>query len=246
VFGIIDKIARQPHEISVEKLAALGLDRGVIDQIFALMQLSSVGDLRRTYGHVDALSDRITELTRYFEYLERLDVAEWVTLDLSIVRGLAYYTGIVFELFDARGEFRAICGGGRYDTLLQSLGGADLPALGFGMGDVVLGELLRARGLMRGESTAPEFWVASDDPTLVPEVLSVATALRRGGASVEYALRAQQLGRQLRAANAAGAAQVVIVRAGYDATHELTLKSLASGDERRIRLGENGAIEPLT
>ena len=66
----------------------------------------------------------------------------------SIVRGLAYYTGIVFELFDAKGEFRAICGGGRYDTLLAALGGTDLPALGFGMGDVVLGELLRERGLM--------------------------------------------------------------------------------------------------
>ena len=64
------------------------------------------------------------------------------------MRGLAYYTGIVFELFDAKGELRAICGGGRYDTLLQSLGGVDLPALGFGMGDVVLGELLRERGLM--------------------------------------------------------------------------------------------------
>ena len=71
-----------------------------------------------------------------------------MTLDLSIVRGLAYYTGIVFELFDATGEFRAICGGGRYDNLLAALGGVDLPALGFGMGDVVLGELLRARGLM--------------------------------------------------------------------------------------------------
>ncbi len=69
-------------------------------------------------------------------------------IDLSIVRGLAYYTGMVFELFDANGEFRAICGGGRYDNLLGALGGVDLPALGFGMGDVVLTELLRDRGLL--------------------------------------------------------------------------------------------------
>ena len=73
----------------------------------------------------------------------------WVTIDLKIVRGLAYYTGIVFELFDAKGELRAICGGGRYDKLLQSLGGVDLPALGFGMGDVVLAELLRDAGCCR-------------------------------------------------------------------------------------------------
>ena len=81
-------------------------------------------------------------------------------LDLTIVRGLAYYTGIVFELFDAKGEFRAVCGGGRYDTLLESLGGVDLPALGFGMGDVVLGELLRARGLMPRGAGGGDFWVA--------------------------------------------------------------------------------------
>ena len=87
---------------------------------------------------------------------------EWVTLDLSIVRGLAYYTGIVFELFDAKGELRAICGGGRYDKLLKSLGGVDLPALGFGMGDVVLGELLRDRGLMPPATLGPQVWVAAE------------------------------------------------------------------------------------
>ena len=87
--------------------------------------------------------------------------ASWLRVDLSIVRGLAYYTGIVFELFDRSGEFRAICGGGRYDTLLQSLGGADLPALGFGMGDVVLGELLRAEGAdARRRKRAADYWIA--------------------------------------------------------------------------------------
>ena len=76
-----------------------------------------------------------------------MGLGEFVEVDLTIVRGLAYYTGTVFELFDAGRELRAICGGGRYDNLLQALGGVDLPALGFGMGDVVLGELLRERGL---------------------------------------------------------------------------------------------------
>ena len=70
--------------------------------------------------------------------------------DLRIVRGLAYYTGIVFEIFDRKGEFRAICGGGRYDRLLELVGGEPLPATGFGMGDVVLTELLADRGLLPG------------------------------------------------------------------------------------------------
>ena len=100
----------------------------------------------------------VEEFARYLGYVPALlgGDASWLRLDLSIVRGLAYYTGIVFELFDRSGEFRAICGGGRYDTLLESLGGADMPALGFGMGDVVLGELLRAKGLMTpAEQRAP-------------------------------------------------------------------------------------------
>ena len=84
---------------------------------------------------------------RVVDALDAMGLGEFVEVDLTIVRGLAYYTGTVFELFDAGRTLRAICGGGRYDGLLQALGGVDLPALGFGMGDVVLGELLRERGL---------------------------------------------------------------------------------------------------
>ncbi len=185
-----------------------------------------------------AVAERLAELERYFGYLAALGLGEWVELDLKIVRGLAYYTGIVFELFDAHGEFRAICGGGRYDTLLQSVGGVDLPALGFGMGDVVLGELLRARGLMRAESTAPDYWVAYGAPAQVGEAMRVAQALRRGGASVEYALRVQQLGRQLKAAASAGAPNAVIVRED----HTLILKSLVSGEERTVRLTDGRLV----
>ena len=78
-----------------------------------------------------------------------MGLGDFVEIDLTIVRGLAYYTGTVFELFDAGRTMRAICGGGRYDNLLEALGGVELPALGFGMGDVVLGELLKDRGLLR-------------------------------------------------------------------------------------------------
>ena len=76
-----------------------------------------------------------------------MGLADFVDLDLTIVRGLAYYTDTVFELFDAKKSLRAICGGGRYDNLLEHLGGVALPAVGFGMGDVVLRELLKDQGL---------------------------------------------------------------------------------------------------
>ncbi|HVA58507.1 MAG: histidine--tRNA ligase [Gemmatimonadaceae bacterium] len=238
VFAVLDKIERQPLEVSREKLAGLGLAEGPVERVVGLSGRVSIDGLRSEYGGDAAVAERLAEMDRYFGYLAAMGVADWVDLDLKIVRGLAYYTGIVFELFDAHGEFRAICGGGRYDTLLQSLGGVDLPALGFGMGDVVLGELLRARGLMRAESTAPDYWVAYGEPAQLAEAMRVAQVLRRGGASVEYALRAQQLGRQLKAAAAAGAPEAVIVRED----HTLILKSLASGEERAVRLTEGRLV----
>src|SRR5207248_5600622 len=120
------------------------------------------------------------------------------------------------ELFDARGEFRAICGGGRYDNLLKSLGGIDLPALGFGMGDVVLGELLRARGLS-AVPAEPDFWVAATEDGDLRDVMVAATELRRAGASVEYALRSQTLNKQRKAASSAGATYFITVGADFAA-----------------------------
>ncbi|HTE46683.1 MAG TPA: hypothetical protein VK636_15630, partial [Gemmatimonadaceae bacterium] len=107
-------------------------------------------------------------------------------------------TGIVFELFDVKAELRAICGGGRYDNLLHSLGGVDLPALGFGMGDVVLSDLVRERGLFPTTGIGPQVWLAAnpDDPTSEYDVRELATKLRRAGVSVEYALKQQSLNSQ--------------------------------------------------
>jgi histidyl-tRNA synthetase len=238
VFAVMDKIERQPMDVSREKLGAAGLADGVVDRIVALSGRVSLDGLRAEYGGDPAVAERLDELARYFDYLAALGVEPWVDLDLKIVRGLAYYTGIVFELFDAHGTFRAICGGGRYDTLLKSLGGVDLPALGFGMGDVVLGELLRERGLMPATLPGPDFWLAYSDPHQLTDAMRLAQALRRSGSSVEYALRPQQLGRQLKAAAAAGAPEAVIVR--EDGT--LILKSLASGEERTVRLSEGRLV----
>ena len=216
VFAIIDKFERQPKQVSAEKLRALGVTDASIEQLFTLVEGVTLDALRAQYGDTPAIAKCVSDLERYYTYLTDLDVAEWVQLDLSIVRGLAYYTGIVFELFDARGEFRAICGGGRYDNLLKSLGGIDLPALGFGMGDVVLGELLRARGLS-AVPAEPDFWVAAAEDGDLRDVMVAATELRRAGASVEYALRSQTLNKQRKAASSAGATYFITVGADFAA-----------------------------
>ncbi|MFN2399523.1 MAG: ATP phosphoribosyltransferase regulatory subunit, partial [Gemmatimonadaceae bacterium] len=148
----------------------------------------------------------------------------------------AYYTGIVFELFDARGELRAICGGGRYDTLLKALTGADLPALGFGMGDVVLGELLRERKLLLPRAPGIDVWVAYSDDSAVSAAMRVACRLRELGRSVEYALGPQKLARQFKSADSAGAREVLVLSPDMLARDEAVLRRLEDGTERRVSL----------
>lgn len=234
VFGVIDKMGRQPKTVSDEKFAAAGLAPDTVESVYALVGTSAIADLAARYGKSPGVAEPLADMTRYLEHLGYLGVADWVTLDLSIVRGLAYYTGIVFELFDAKGELRAICGGGRYDQLLGSMGGPDLPALGFGMGDVVLTELLRDRGLNVTTDSA-DFWVAAEEGGQA-DVVRTAAALRRAGSSVEYALRKQQLGKQRKAAQSAGAIYFVTLEEGF----------AESGAIRVEELGERGATSEPT
>jgi histidyl-tRNA synthetase len=235
VYAVVDKLDRQPRDVSAEKLAALGLSGEAQERVLRLPQATLDDVLEAlTNPEVRALA---ADFVRYTGYLGALGVADFVRFDLSIVRGLAYYTGIVFELFDRTGEFRAICGGGRYDTLLAALGGVDLPALGFGMGDVVLGELLRARGLMRTPAGGVDYWVAGEGEQLLPDVVRVAAALRARGRSVEYALRAQKVDKQRKAAQSSGARRFVVLR-GAPPTGEATVRSFEDGAEETVRLDE--------
>lgn len=214
VFGVIDKVQRQPRAVSVEKLEQLGLAAESIESLMQILDRAELDDIARRFDNSPEVVASVAEMRRYLALVDELGVSDWVTLDLTIVRGLAYYTGIVFELFDAKGELRAICGGGRYDDLLQSLGGVDLPALGFGMGDVVLTELLRARKLLPTSATGPQVWVATEAEDRQHDVRRAATALRRSGVSVEYALKPQPLMKQVKAARSAGASMVLTLLEG--------------------------------
>lgn len=168
--------------------------------------------------------------------LDAMGLSAFVELDLAIVRGLAYYTGTVFELFDRKGELRAICGGGRYDTLLANLGGVDLPAVGFGMGDVVLGELLKERGLRPDAPPSVDVVVAAVTPEDVPFVLAAAHALRDGGLAAEYALAPQALGKQLKLGDARGARLAVVIGPDDRAQGAVQVKDLAAKTQVAVPL----------
>ncbi len=163
-----------------------------------------------------------------------MGLGDFVEVDLTIVRGLAYYTGVVFELFDAGRTLRAICGGGRYDNLLKELGGVDLPALGFGMGDVVLGELLKDRGLAPADGVGLDVFVAFISKEDVPHVLALAHQMRDQGLRVEYVLGPQALGKQLKLADARQAALAVVVGPDERARGQVVLRDLRTGTQETV------------
>jgi histidyl-tRNA synthetase len=237
VFAAIDKVGREARDVTlgkVERAVSSAEARKGVARI--LDHANDLNALAAEFRNSPDMMEAVTHMREYLNFLDALGVGDWVDFDLSIVRGLAYYTGTVFELFDAKGEFRAICGGGRYDDLLSSIGGVDLPALGFGMGDVVLTELLRSRNLLPTPEFGTEYWVAADDESMLPEVMTVAGRLRAKSRSVEYALKSQTLARQLKTASAAGVQQVVLLRRDDYTKGKVTLKTLADGSEQTVAL----------
>jgi histidyl-tRNA synthetase len=237
VFAAIDKLGREPHDVTREKVEKAVSDKNAARGIERVLERSTdLNAIAAEFRNSRSVMESITRLREYMNFVDALGAGEWIDFDLSIVRGLAYYTGIVFELFDAKGEFRAICGGGRYDDLLSNIGGVDLPALGFGMGDVVLTELLRARDLLPTPTLGTEYWVAADDDSMLPDVMKVAGQLRAKSRSVEYALKAQTLAKQLKAASTSGVANVVLLRRDDFVNGNVTVKRLADGSEQQIAL----------
>jgi histidyl-tRNA synthetase len=237
VFAAIDKAGREPRDVTLAKVEKAVTDADARRGVGGILRNSTnLAALANEFADSPKVVEEISRMREYLGFLDALGVGDWVDFDLSIVRGLAYYTGKVFELFDAKGEFRAICGGGRYDDLLSTIGGVDLPALGFGMGDVVLTELLRARDLLPSAELGTEYWIAAEDDSLLPEVMTVAGRLRAKSRSVEYALKSQTLARQLKTASTAGVKNVVLLRRDDYANGNVTLKTLADGSERSVAL----------
>jgi histidyl-tRNA synthetase len=208
-FAACDKMDRDPNEVLLERMVSSGISEEAAVCVLKVAGISSVAALR------DELVDAsvANQLFECVDALHAMGLAEFVEIDCSIVRGLAYYTGIVFELFDTGRSLRAICGGGRYDNLTRDIGGVDLPALGFGMGDVVLGELLKDRGLLPDTFLAPSVYAIAVSEDDVPEMLSLAHELRDQGLTVEYALKVRSVGKQMKLAASRNARVVTVIGA---------------------------------
>jgi histidyl-tRNA synthetase len=233
-YQAVDKFERMRRDELEAQLAGLGLGTKAIDTVLGVAQLKGLHAVEAEFARLGADPAGLAPLREVLAALGAMGLGEFVDVDLSIVRGLAYYTGTVFELFDAGRTLRAICGGGRYDTLLQGLGGVDLPALGFGMGDVVLGELLKERGLAAGGTTSLDVFVAAVTDEDVPHVLGLTRELREAGLSAEYALGHQPVGKQLKLADARGARVAVVIGPDDRARGEVQVKDLAAKSQRAV------------
>ena len=235
-FGAIDKSERVPKDVVTEILREAGVARRETDAILEIAALKGIDAVTAALGKVKGGEEAGEPLRTAIEALAAMGLGDFVQVDLTIVRGLAYYTGIVFELFDSAKKLRAICGGGRYDDLLKALGGPDLPALGFGMGDVVLGELLKDRNVAPKASTElGAFLVAVSGDDIAP-VLRLAHALRERGIGVEYGLRHAPVRKQLELAAARGAPRAVIIGPEERAAGLALVRDLKAGTEAKVPL----------
>jgi histidyl-tRNA synthetase len=182
-FQAIDKLERTSPEESEKKLSALG---------FTLAQVNEFIESGKPTAELDSI----------LQNLAARGLKDFVKIDYKVIRGLAYYTGVVFEAFDRKGEFRAIAGGGRYNNLVKLISGGkvDLPALGFGMGDVVLLELLKERGLLPKFDSPMDVFVLIEDEALRPDSLKLIHDLRAAGYAVEYPITPMKPDKQFKRA----------------------------------------------
>ena len=220
-FAVIDRSERVPKNVLEEMLRETGYGKPEAAAVFDVAGLRGKDALAAAGPAAEPLGEAV-------QALEAMGLGEFVAIDLTIVRGLAYYTGIVFELFDAQKTLRAIAGGGRYDGLL------DLPALGFGMGDVVLGELLKERGVAPKASIELGAFLVAVGGEDMPTMLRLAHAMREKGIAVEYGLRHAGVRKQLELASARGAPRAVIIGPEERQAGLAVVRDLRAGTEAKV------------
>ncbi|XP_073014670.1 histidine--tRNA ligase, chloroplastic/mitochondrial [Primulina eburnea] len=232
---IIDKIEKIPIDDIKKELRSTELSDEVIEELLQILSVKSLPKLEEKLG--DSV-EAIAELKKLFSLAENYGFSEWIQFDASIVRGLAYYTGIVFEGFDREGKLRAICGGGRYDRLLSTFGGDDIPACGFGFGDAVVIELLKERQLLPELNLQVENIICSLDPDLQGAASAVAAKLRENGQGVDLVLENKPLKWVFKRAARINARRLVLV--GNDEWQKgmVKVKILASGEQYEVKVDD--------
>jgi histidyl-tRNA synthetase len=225
-YQVVDKLEREDPNASREKLSSLGIS---LDDVL----------------HFIRSGEPTVELQSILDNLAARGLSEFVKVDYQVIRGLAYYTGPVFEAFDKKGEFRAIAGGGRYDNLVKLISGGkvNLAALGFGMGDVVLLELLKARGRLPKFDSGVEVFCLIEREELRTESLKLIQLLRSEGFAVDYPLTPAKPDKQFKRALELKARFAVVLELSTETERMVRIKSLATRREQTVPFAEaSGAL----
>ena len=231
---LVDKLDKVPLDAIQGDLEELGLDRSVVEKLTQVLTVKTVDGIKETLGEDSAA---VQQLTKLMTLCEAYGIEDWILFDASVVRGLAYYTGVVFEAFDRRGELRAIAGGGRYDKLLETFGGDPTPAAGFGFGDAVIVELLKERNILPSfASSGVDTVVFAMDESLYTVALQVASTLRAAGQSVDLVLEPKKPKWCFKHADRIGARYCAIIGVDEYANGEVSIKNLIVGDQGAVKI----------
>ncbi len=236
LYTLLDKKAKLPAKTFEELLAEQVTDSKMSKKILDFMAADSVAGVAEAVDANDEVENAIVELKVLFSHLEIMGVKDYCVFDAGIVRGLAYYTGVVFEVHDIVGDLRAICGGGRYDNLLKDFGGPAIPATGMGMGDCVLEVLLNEKGLL--DKKLPkrrlDYFVACVQPALDgEEAIKLTAKLRTAGKYADFSYKSGNLSKQLKEASARNAGKCIII--GDELKEgKLVVKDMATGQQQEI------------
>lgn len=235
-FDLLDRRDKMEPEEFTAAASKLGMEPARVERFEQMCRFKyPCGDLdqMREQTGIEDLAD----LAELDAQLQAFGIAEWCEYDLGIVRGLAYYTGTVFEVHEASGALRAMAGGGRYDQLVELFGGPSMPAVGFGMGDVVLSEVLIDKGLMPEDvSPCPDVYLIAASDAGAQKIAPLAAKLRLAGVHARYSYKAtRNVGKLLKDAVTVRSRFALIM--GDDvAKGEAELKNLATGEQRIVQL----------
>ncbi|MBC8471978.1 MAG: histidine--tRNA ligase [Planctomycetes bacterium] len=236
IYVILDKKNKLPPDTFEKILAEQIPDTSTVRKILDFMSVDSIPQLK---DFVEEGSSAFLNIKCVLDNLDMMGVGDFCLYDPGIVRGLAYYTGIVFEVHDVAGELRAICGGGRYDNLLRDFGGPPVSATGMGMGDCVLEILLKERGLLEKQlpKTKIDYFVSCVDENYKDVTVEVTMKLRSAGFSANFSYKITKLSKQLKQASEQNAAKCIIIGDEFK-NNKLAVKDMATGQQELVDYDE--------
>ncbi len=232
VYAVLDKRGKVPPEAVTAMLDDLNLPadlRRGVDDVFLL---HDPADLPAWAGDDPAVAEARSELDQLMNLLQNYGAADYVRFDIGIVRGLAYYTGPVWEVFDKGGKLRSLFGGGRYDNLIAATGGQPMPACGFGAGDVTMSLILDELNLWPADRPAVECFVLYSQPSDIPAAAAAVGQLRQAGRSAQFMLNPTSLSKQMKLAADSGARFAIIVGLQDVPAGQVRLRDMQTGHER--------------